>query len=289
VARKSETSAPESMPHLHPLVIATRKELLQAEPGRDGFFYTWKSVRMRVSRAGQARALSLADMVLREVERQGFEVRPLKEKPNERTGGAWISTDVRQIELIIREEMKRHDHQVTEEEEVQIKETGYYSPPRYDWKATGNIFVVFEAQFEPTVIIKEGLRARQEERLPSIIDALKAMVQRAREHDADIERSRAEYEEAQRRKAKEAAEREREHQREEDLIRAMTAWQRAHGIRAFVAAATSTMSAKTAVGVTNAGDLQDWAKWALSFADRIDPLVRSEGCPWNLQDTRGTG
>jgi hypothetical protein len=272
VTRKIEISALESMPHLHPLVIATRKELLQAKAGRDGFFYTWKSVRMRVSRAGQARALSIADMVLWEVERQGFEVRPLKEKSNERTGGAWISTDVRQIELIIREEMKRHDHQVTKEEEVQIKETGYFSPPKYDWEATGNIFVVFEAQFEPTIIIKEGLRWRQEERLPNIIDALKAMVQRAREHDADIERSRKEYEEAQQRKAEEAAEREREHQREQELIQSVIAWRHSQGIRAFVSAAQDRWHERGTSPKGVAVDFELWAKWALGFADRINPL-----------------
>jgi hypothetical protein len=273
VSRKAEGNPERALEPLHPLVVATKKELDQAEPHSDGFFYTWKSVRMRVSQASQARALKIVDLVIRTLERHGFEVLILKQNAQERTGGAWISTDVRDIELIIREEMKRHDHQLTAEEAADFKRTGYSWAPKYDWKGTGNIFVVFEAQFEPTVSIKEGVRWRQEERIPKIVEALKDMVQRAREHDADIERSRREYEEEQKRIVEEAEAREKEREREENLIKTMTSWQHAQGIRAFVSAAQSKRRDQVLGDPVGGVEFDRWVRWALSYADKIDPLV----------------
>jgi hypothetical protein len=224
---------------------------------------------MRVSPTGQARALDIADLVVREIERQRFRIGFAKDG----VAGVWVSTQSREIELIIREEMKRFIHEPTEEEEAKAKNSSWWEPPKYDWRPTGNIFVVYEAKFEPTVIVKEGARWKQENRIPHIVDSLRTMEERAKQHDAELKRWHKEYEENQRRLAREAEEREREKKREAGLLAAMTAWRNAQSIRAFVSAAQARNGEGSLTSDIEGEDFDGWVKWALGYADRIDPLA----------------
>lgn len=273
MTRKEHTDSPGIAPTLHPLVAATQRDLAQREPDKIGFCYSWGNcIRMRVSPSVQLRALRIADLVVRAIERRGFHVGVSKDGDV----GVRVSTKAREVELVIREELKRFIHEPTPEEEAQAAVGDWFSrPPKYDWRPTGNIFVVFEAQFEAPIIVKEGPRRRQEDSIPRIVNSLIRMEQKAKDHDADLKHRLQEAE--RRRIAEEASETDEE--REANLIEAMNAWQRANGIRAFVRAARKGLSVRTARAASQHGDLGRWVTWALAYADRIDPLVANLGDP----------
>lgn len=263
--RNPPFASPEGTSSLHPLVAATEKELARLMPDKNGFCHCWgKCIRMRVSPAAQVRALLIADLVIRAIEHQGFKVGLSKND----AGGVWVSSEAREIELIIREEMKRFIHKVTPEEEALARDSWTLQPPKYDWRPTGNISVVFEAEFETPVIVKESGRRKQEERIPRVLEFLIRLTNRAKQHDAELTRLLAEGE--AKRIADEVCETDEE--RESNLIAAMSAWQRAEGIRAFVCAARKGRPERSSKDACKNGDFRRWATWALSYADRIDPL-----------------
>jgi molecular chaperone GrpE (heat shock protein) len=100
-------------------------------------------------------------------------------------------------------------------------------------------------------------------------------------HAVLAEQKRREWEEAQRMRAeadrvraeKEARIRE-EKQKVGRLLADVDAWHRAEQIRAFVD--NTRKRIRQARGPSVAGQVEEWAKWALSHADRLDPIVEHE-------------
>ena len=97
-------------------------------------------------------------------------------------------------------------------------------------------------------------------------------------YEDEIER-RAELKEKARLKkeADEQMERERiaklERERVEQLVRDANSWRQATELRAYVKAVTDANASKQ--GGEAHGALDEWAGWALSVADKLDPLLRS--------------
>ena len=95
---------------------------------------------------------------------------------------------------------------------------------------------------------------------------------RKRSHDWLVER-KAQAIEERRRRAEEAARKERERiereakKRRDELMSEAAAWRTAVEIRAYVHARLASCAEQTI--------LRDWAAWALSEADRLDPLQQS--------------
>lgn len=59
-----------------------------------------------------------------------------------------------------------------------------------------------------------------------------------------------------------------------DLLKMSARWQQAGRLRAFVDAASATRGPDEA-GFGSSARMDEWAKWALDVADRLDPLVKS--------------
>jgi hypothetical protein len=125
----------------------------------------------------------------------------------------------------------------------------------------------------------EGARGLLENRLNEIVAGLLAVAGTIRQHrlerEEDERRRRAE-EEA--RVKREQARRE-EARRLEDLIQLASHWRKAADIRSYVQA-VKTAARKGIVAVDRA-KLDDWVKWALGRADKIDPL--SAGNPIGME------
>lgn len=88
-----------------------------------------------------------------------------------------------------------------------------------------------------------------------------------------LERQEAErrYAEAERERWKQEERRQAEEKRVQELLQRVTAWRQAAEIRAYVQAVrTAAGTARRDIDETR---LAEWASWALTQADRLDPLV----------------
>lgn len=92
-------------------------------------------------------------------------------------------------------------------------------------------------------------------------------------HRRRLERQEAErrYAEAERERWKQEERRQAEEKRVQELLQRVTAWRQAAEIRAYVQAVRT--AAGTARRDIDEARLDGWASWALTQADRLDPLV----------------
>jgi hypothetical protein len=168
----------------------------------------------------------------------------------------------------------RSDHRPTPAEQRNLKEHPYgHTVPKWDWRATDR-FVLEIADPDPSygrvrATLSDGKRGRLEEKLARLPGIIQSLIQANREHEAENERRRRQWEEEERIR-REAAERaKREQEAREELFAQAERWRRASALRQYLAAVEAVIRGR-AVPETDAA--WDRLAWARAIADELDPL-----------------
>lgn len=233
---------------------------------------------IRVSPAMRARALRLADALLKALGARGHRLHP-GTRPDPRQGGrgetpAVVVEDER-IPFLIEEKADRRAHVPTAAELNELKRLPWRTPPKWDHVPSGKLSL----RIDVGVYWTDGIRKRWSDRRERVIeDSLNEIIVAFVEVGAALRRHRAE----EARKEAERQERARQHQeaerrrkaeeaRRKNLEARADAWARAETVRRFVAEVERRARAN---GQTPSPELRRWLSWAEAHAERLDPLAQ---------------
>lgn len=175
----------------------------------------------------------------------------------------------------------RTAHKPTPAEARELKAHGGFSftVPKWDWRAVDAFFVEISdhngyGRIRKT--LRDGKRARLEEKIAALPGILRELVQANREQEADNERRRRLWDEEDRIR-REAAERaKREAEAREALFAQAERWRRATALRQYLAALEDDTRRR---GVPETDPAWDRLTWARGIADEIDPLGAANAPP----------
>jgi hypothetical protein len=119
---------------------------------------------------------------------------------------------------------------------------------------------------------RDGKRQRVEDCLNAFVASLYLVADAIKAHRVQQERWRQEAEEEQTRQWEERRRREEEAKRAKQLEEAIAQWRLVRDVRAYVAEARQ-MVADAKLTITPDGPLDEWLKFASSYADKVDPLA----------------
>jgi hypothetical protein len=259
----SPVPVPERIRSPHPLVQQTREIYGDLMPDEYGLFWRRQNtLDLRVSRASLSRALRICDGLIKSTEELGWQVQLTGECHNDTS----VTAQGQSIQFGIEEELDRTEHVLTPQEErkkargeyvrdikwachpsgklrIRIKECGYGDGLRKSWS--------------------DSARNRLEEQLDEFLEAIRYYVAQRLATQRERERKAKEKAAIRARLAEFQAKREAAKRRIAELNAHTDAWHGAQRIRAFVKASLE------------AGVEDEWGRWALSHADRIDPLCET--------------
>lgn len=110
-----------------------------------------------------------------------------------------------------------------------------------------------------------------EDQLNAIIAGFFVAGEVLRRHRLERQEAERRYAEAERERWRQEELRRKEAERVQELLRRVSAWRQAAEIRAYVQAVRT--AAETARRDIDEAHLEEWASWALTQADRLDPLL----------------
>lgn len=248
----------------HPLVEATRKHLDKQKPYPD-------SPRVRsvgpylcvhVAPASVARAMRILDALLKAAEARGHAI-----KIEEQSGKyvTFMEIDGETIPFKLIEKTTRHERAAAEEDEHAESQSWYFST-RYSYSATGRLSLEIDAYSRASVRRhwQDNARHRVEECLNDFFVSALRLSAEAKANRAQRERDQREYARLVQERAERQRRLEAEQERLDELLKQVDAWHLARRIRSFVRAVRGRR-----------GGTEEWARWALDHADRIDPCTPS--------------
>jgi hypothetical protein len=253
-----------------PLIERTRSALSAAKPDGERMVTprTLKALDVRIGAESVPRALRLLDALLKGLNDRGLKVKVSQDGARK----TWVTVDGEEIPLALRERRKRVPHRPTAQELAEKKKWPSLTRiPEYDWVPSGELLLVIEHSSWSRQIVADGKRQRLEERLNKFVVALYSAADRRKRERIEEERRRRQRIEDEKRRVEEERRRWEESQRIQRLERGMEAWEKANRIRAYVDAVRREAET-TASDSSSDGDLAGWVRWALGYADRLDPL-----------------
>jgi len=254
---------PERLTQPHPLIEAIRRKLTEQETPRYGLPVLTTDedqIRVRVTRPNIARAMRILDALVKGAEARGFRVRV---KHHHHKKEAILEVCGEEISFKLTERFRRTESTSgTEGRRAKGHAWG-----NHVYETTG----IFE--FEIDAYCARSIRRRwRDNSRHRVEDCLNEFFVSALEFASGMRRRDEEWEAERRelaRLAQERAERERlireEEERVNALVEAVEAWHLARRVREYV-----KLVAKAGPDVT-----EDWTRWALAQADRIDPTAPS--------------
>lgn len=249
----------ERLGRAHPLIGAARDRAQR----RDRWVDTRRLdsiAHLSVSSDQFKRALLLLQAVVDEAVRRGHRINEVRSRGC--GGGLGVNIDGHTFELVMIEETRRVDHQLTAAEIAAKARHTWSSAPRWDLLPTGRLRLQEGHDTYKSKLANDRVRWSIEDRLSQAVDELER-----RALEATAARHAEEQRQASRRAAWQAAMVDAEaalveHGRVTHLYSQLTDRRTAVEIRALVAASTPTHD-----------DHPAWAEWALAHADRIDPVA----------------
>jgi hypothetical protein len=277
----------ERLVNPHPTVRATAAALTGATPDGYGMIaprFLPEAARdpaplvIRVSPAMKARALRIADALLKALEARGYTLDP-GTRPDPRRGGrgqaAVLVIEGERIPFLIEEKAERHDHVPTAAELAELKRSPWRTPPTWDHVPSGKLSL----KIDVGVYWTEGIRKRWsddrgrviEEGLNEVIVAMVEVAAALRRHREEQARQAAEWRERERQRLEAERRRRIEEARQQDLEARADAWCRAETVRRFVAEVARRARAGAE---TPSPEVLAWLTWAAAHAERLDPLAK---------------
>lgn len=207
------------------------------------------------------RALRIMDAILKHLECSGHKVGVDKQRPFSTYVEIWRQ----RVAFQLREGVIRTKRLATE--------GNPYPYPAFDSQPNGVFTLEIKEYLDgERKVWRDGKRHPLEEQLGRFVVGLeRAAICLEARHErflkAELERQ------AERIRQAELEERRREEQEKvEDLLEQVASWQQSEALRSFVAA-TRTKAVNRYGRVEMGSALDHWIKWALSVADRLDPLL----------------
>ena len=246
----------------HPLVLKTQTLVKASGKDPDGRFY----VRSRggldaiVGPSSLSRALKIMDAILNYLEKSGYEVGVAKARPF----STYVAIRNRRVAFQLREGVLRTKRPPTEKDP--------YPYPAFDSQPNGTFTLEIKEYLDgERKVWRDGERRLLEEQLGSFIVGLnRAAAYLEAQHERFVEAERERQAEQVRREELETRRRE-EQRRVDELMQQLSSWQKSEALRAFVAA-TQAAALERDGPIQEGSALDNWIKWALSVADRFDPL-----------------
>jgi len=261
----------------HPAIKATQKlHSYRGHDMRDVIRLRSESVPIESSRGSQARALRLADALLKAAVARGHVIKPGSGDRH----GAQIVVHGEPISFTIRERIRRTRHTPSQAELQQAKKSPWWAPPTHDEEPTGLLVFRIESYDRRHDEWSESHEWNPEGRLADVlagVEQIVATIISSREEER--RRITGAREEEQRRQIEEL-ERRRKASEEvagiESLERQVGGWRESQEIRGFVAA--MSVGSRFDSESETPGESDAWLAWALQRASSIDPVDRAHRC-----------
>jgi hypothetical protein len=261
---------PSRASKLHPVVAEARDK---------GLIPVSKNVMSRSVRIAHALALAC--------EQEGWTVRS-REKSLTRWGHPWndralfvIDTGEYRQGLFIGEENDRSDHVPTTYEQRQKDRYGYSYAPKYDYKASGRLFIEIDSHYRGR---RQKWADRQrwtiEEKLGQIIDEIEA--RNLLEHEDRLEREQKEAERRERieRATAEATALFHEAYRKQVFLEQVEQWHLANRVREYMTAMAARVEAVDAPDAqARANEWLEWCEKAVRVLDPLEAPLAMPECP----------
>jgi hypothetical protein len=274
----SPMSSPEEASSPHPLVRAASKRLRQRDGWPENILLRSvpkEVLNISVARDSFDRVFNLADAILKELDKQGFEFEIDTERGA--TLLRWKETGTK-LTFALTEHVRRTRHEITSAEEKARKRywersrwdssVSFPHIPIYDYTPTG--VMAIQVGCWPSRTWKDTPRTQLELRLGEIVGGILVLAQETHAKEMDEarqaeakRRTKARYEFLVKRRMEET-------ERFKNLEHQANDWERAARLRAYVKALEESL--KTECGEISA-EQRDWLAWARAKADGLDPLI----------------
>ena len=271
---------PKSLRNPHPLVKLAAEKLELCEPDHLGILEPSEKdcLEIRVSKSTLRRALRIMDAVIKALEGRGY-------RTYATNGLMTVEIDGIKLQFGISEDL-RSERKPSKDFETE----GYYrfGHSKFDYVRvpSGNLcLTIHESGWYLRGSFRKNWRDTKKKQLENLLDSfmggIEAIAFRRKAHireEEEKKRERREWQRQREEKARILAEKKRrledEQSRVDNLISDAENWKKSQLIREYVdAVKESVMNGNSTIYPEN--ELQNWAKWALDQADRLDPLKES--------------
>ena len=261
---------------LHPLAKAAQKRLSQKDGWSDP-----KQLRsapkevldIQVTKSSIERAVLIANVVLKELQRIGATIRIDSDK-----GGTILELRDTQLGLVITEQVARTNHEATPAEQRALERyrngmrwadssIEYPRIPQYDYTPTGQLTIT--ARGWPDRNWRDTKRTPLELRLAEVITGIISLAEEVRDRENESARKRAEHARIVERYQLEMTRRADERRAYQALRADAKRWAAANQLREYLRAVGRVANERSG----NAGDLSEWLDWAARKADWLDPTI----------------
>ncbi|MFA6148003.1 MAG: hypothetical protein WC899_07335 [bacterium] len=269
---------PKTLDSPHPLVRKTLSAYRDGKVGEYGLLArTLDAVDLRVGPASLDRVLRIYDALFKAVEYLGGKsgIGELVGEYRRSKRPTFVILLGEKVEIAITEKTRRRDHVLTPEELKDKAKGRYFYAPRYDYHPTGELTfkIISIGGGSCKTEWTESSRRPLESNLGDVLEGIRRFAAHRIAEREDEARKSAEKEIILARLAELRGRREEEKHRFEHLEFEVGRWSEARSIRAFAEAAQQTRLRD-----------ENWVRWALEQADRVDPLVEGRSSPLEKSD-----
>jgi len=259
----SPVPIPERLHNPHPLVQQSAAIYRDLKPGDYGLFWRRQnSLDLQVGPASLSRALRICDGLIKVLETLGWQVHVGGVSHH----GNFVTVLGQSIQFGIEEDLDRFLHVLTPQEERKKARGEYIRDIKWDYHPSGRLKIRIKDCGYGDGLRKswsDSARNRLEVQLDEFLEAIRYYVAQRLATQRERERKAIEKAAIRARLAEFQAKREAAKRRIAEMNAHTDAWHVAQRIRAFVRASLE------------AGAEDGWVRWALSHADRIDPLCET--------------
>ncbi len=268
------TTVPERLCSPHPLIVATREYCKTVEAGQATDRDRARTLNVYVSRSGLTRALRVMDTLIKAWESLG--------------GAVTVDRDMHDATKHATYFALGEDSVAVELEEKQERIAGQ---PRWghERRYTGQFVLRFDHAWDARLrgTWADGKRQRLEDVLDSVITGLLRRIDYEKQQRLDHEIEGRQSDVAKQRRAATEQYEAEEQKRREQLKISVDRWHEAERIRHYLSVFETEFSAGN-WRPRNEGAFRRWLKWAFWYADHIDPLIRAEPMPEEVEPPANT-
>lgn len=248
-------------------LVASAHELLKGRGPRDELVSCRSKacIDIAVSRASLGRALRIVDALVKAMEGQGYQV-----EVTEPTRSYWSSGSLTPGVTRVRVGADWIHFALTEKRTtvIETKRTSWghtWTQREYVFSGVLSLSLTNVYWIDVRKTWNDGKRQRIEDCLGDFVGYLPAVSEKLRARREEEERRARERREAERRREEQEARRQAEERRVKDLLERVRRWKLSQDIRSYVDEA-----------VKASGHEDDDLSWALRYANKLDPLVKTE-------------
>lgn len=256
----------------HAFVANAIRHFEKAKVQRTGFITPPKAKGLHfvVTPESVARALRLADALLKALEAKGYKLGPKKGED----GGVCVEIDGQEVGVSIEEDIDHIGHTPTKYELARKKREYWFRIPKYDERPSGRISFVIDNTKGGWRRWREGSRWKQEQRIDKVVLGIERAAAALKAARLESERRHREWEEESKRREEAARLQAEERSRVQTVGEIVHRWRLAKDIRSLMDSLNVICNSEGSV-IEKQQDLAEFVKWSFEYADRIDPIVRN--------------